>query len=164
MRHAKTEPWAEGIEDHSRALTSVGHRAAQLIASELDRQAWRPQNALVSTARRTRESWVHLAEVFPSCRVSIQDELYLAGERQIMERIQQAGTDDTVMVLGHNPGLHDLCVRLMREAGFADHQSAMRLSTKLPPGAAAQYEADQAGDFHPARYRLVGFLRPKDLI
>ena len=53
MRPAKTEPWSEGIADHARALTPVGHEAAAAMAAMLKSEGWSPQKAIVSTARRT---------------------------------------------------------------------------------------------------------------
>ena len=164
MRHAKTEPWTEGVEDHGRALTQVGHHAAQVTAENLVRLDWQPDVALVSSARRTRETWAHLKACFTQCQLVIEDDLYLAGERHILELIGQHAEADTVMVLGHNPGLHDMGIGLMREAGFLEHRAAMRLSTKFPTGAAALFEAAEPGPFIAAHYRLTGFIRPKDLI
>ena len=54
MRHAKTEPWDELIDDHGRALTDVGHQAADVICAALQTSGWAPDKAVVSSARRTR--------------------------------------------------------------------------------------------------------------
>ncbi len=164
MRHAKTEPWTEGVEDHGRALMPVGHVAAQNVSSALKRDGWCPEAAIVSTARRTRETWAYLATDFPDCAVHLEDELYLAGERYIIELITQFQSKDTLLILGHNPGLHDMCVTLLREAGTRDHRAALRLSAKLPTGAAAVFEADESGCFIPSYFRLTDFIRPKDLV
>lgn len=164
MRHAKTEPWTEGVEDHGRALTQVGHSAAQGISAALKHAGWMPNAAIVSTARRTRETWAHVAADFPLCELHLEDELYLAGERYIVELVNQFEGVETLLILSHNPGLHDLCVTLLREAGTRDHRAAVRLSSKLPTGAAALFEADEAGAFVLPHFRLAGFIRPKDLV
>ena len=52
MRHAKTEPFGEGIDDFGRALTEQGHSDAARIAEELVALGWSPERILVSTARR----------------------------------------------------------------------------------------------------------------
>lgn len=164
MRHAKTEPWSEGIDDHGRALTSVGHEAASAMGSALMSEGWVPEKAVVSTARRTRETWGHLSKVFGDCELVIEDDLYLAGERGIAEIIADHDGIGTLMIVGHNPGLHDLSVFLMREAGSHDHQAAMRLASKLPTGAAALFESDEDGAFLPMHFRLRNYLRPKDVL
>lgn len=163
MRHAKTEPWSEGIDDHGRALTCSGHKAAAAMAIALQGEGWEPDQALVSTARRTRETWKEMSSVFPACEAQFDEALYLAGERGIMDLISDLDTASTLLVIGHNPGLHDLSVRMLREAGSLDHQAALRLSSKLPTAAAAMFEADEAGDFVPVHFRLRNFIRPKDL-
>ena len=164
MRHAKTEAWTEGVDDHSRALTPAGHLAAEAMAAALAQAEWLPQRAIISSARRTRETWGHLSELFEGCEAVFEEGLYLAGERGISDYIAEIDGTDTVLIVGHNPGMHDLAVRLVRNAGSADHQAAMRVSAKLPPGGAALFEADQNGAFVPIHFRLRRFIRPKDLV
>lgn len=166
MRHAKTEPWTEGIDDHGRALTANGHIAASAMAIVLQDEGWVPDRALVSSARRTRETWKHLSQVFKNCQGEFDEGLYLAGERGIMDYISDAdaGGASTLLVVGHNPGMHDLAVRLLREAGSSDHQAAIRVSAKMPTGGAAMFEADEDGRFLPIHFRLQNFIRPKDVV
>jgi phosphohistidine phosphatase len=164
MRHAKTENWTEGVDDHARALTPSGHEAAAAMAVTLRTEGWTPERAVVSTARRTRETWKHLSSAFEGAEVKIEDELYLAGERGIMDFISDNDGAKTLMIVGHNPGLHDLAVRLVREAGSTDHQAAMRVAAKMPTGAAALFEAAEDGAFLPTQFRLQNFIRPKDVI
>ena len=164
MRHAKTEPWNEGIDDHARALTPVGHEAAVAMGRALKAEGWSPERAIVSTARRTRETWTHLSDVFGACEMVLEDDLYLAGERGISDLISDHDGASTLMILGHNPGLHDLSLHIMREAGSLDHQASMRLAAKLPTGAAVLFEAEQDGAFVPVQFRLRNFIKPKDVI
>ena len=164
MRHAKTEPWNEGIDDHARALTPVGHEAATAMALALKGEGWSPEKAIVSTARRTRETWSHLSDVFSSCDMVLEDELYLAGERGISDIISAHDGAETLMILGHNPGLHDLSLHILREAGSSDHQASIRIAAKMPTGAAVLFEADADGAFVPGHFRLQNFIKPKDVL
>lgn len=164
MRHAKTEPWSEGIDDHARALTPVGHEAAPAMARALKAEGWSPQRAIVSTARRTRETWTHLSNAFSACELSLEDDLYLAGERGIADLISEHDAVGTLIVIGHNPGLHDLALSILRAAGSLDHQAAIRIAAKLPTGAAVLFEAEEDGAFVPAHFRLRNFIKPKDLL
>lgn len=164
MRHAKTEPWTEGIDDHGRALTALGHDAAKAMARALKSEGWTPDKAVVSTARRTRETWTHLAELFGTCDMVLEEELYLAGERGIADIISAHDGAGTLMILGHNPGLHDLSLHILREAGSADHQASIRIAAKMPTGAAVLFEATEDGAFRPVHFRLQNFIKPKDLL
>jgi phosphohistidine phosphatase len=163
MRHAKTEPWIEGIDDHARALTPSGRQAAQQMAAALKKMGWRPDLVLVSTARRTRETWALLSAVLPHCDVRFEDDLYLAGDRGLIELLDSVECAGSIMVLGHNPGLHELCVRLSREGGSVDDHAASQVFHKLPTGAAALFEADEETSFATHAFRLSGFVRPRDL-
>lgn len=164
MRHAKTEPWTEGIDDHARALTPVGHDAAAAMAAALRAEGWSPEKAIVSTARRTRETWVHLSMVFGTCDMTLEEDLYLAGERGVSEMIAENDGARTIIIISHNPGLHDLALSILRAAGSYDHQAAIRIAAKLPTGAAVLFEAEEDGAFVPAHFKLRNFIKPKDLL
>ena len=162
MRHAKTEPWTEGIDDFARALTPVGNEAAEIMAKALKGEGWSPEKAILSTARRTRETGSHLSRIFGACEMVLEDDLYLAGERGIADIISDHDGARTLIIIGHNPGLHDLAVRLLREAGSVDHQASIRVSSKLPTGGVVMFEADEDGAFVPAHFKLQNFMKPKD--
>eukprot|EP00903_Cladosiphon_okamuranus_P002962 g2960.t1 len=164
MRHAKTEPWTEGIDDHARALTPLGHDASVAMAAALKAEGWSPDKAIVSTARRTRETWTHLSHVFGTCELVIEEDLYLAGERGVSDLIADHDSAKTLIVISHNPGLHDLSLGLLRAAGSFDHQAAVRIAAKLPTGAAVMFEAEEDGAFIPAHFRLRNFIKPKDVL
>jgi len=164
MRHAKTEPWTEGIDDHARALTPVGHDAAIAMGKALKVEGWTPERAIISTARRTRETWAHLSDIFGTCDVTLEDDLYLAGERGIIDIIGEHDGTRTLMIVGHNPGLHDLAVSILREAGSVDHQAARRVAAKLPTGAAVMFESSEDGAFVPIHFKLQNFMKPKDFL
>ena len=164
MRHAKTEAWSEGIDDHARALTPTGHEAAIAMASALKDKGWVPSKAVVSTARRTRETWTHLSKVFDTDAMTLEDDLYLAGERGIADIISDQSDAATLIIIGHNPGLHDLSLSILRAAGSFDHRAAMRIAAKLPTGGAVLFEADEDGAFNPEQFRLCDFIKPKDLL
>jgi len=164
MRHAKTEPWSEGIDDHARALTPVGHEAAKAMAKTLEIEGWSPERAIVSTARRTRETWSHLKDVFGTCELILEEDLYLAGERGVSDLIAENDSARTLIIISHNPGLHDLSLNLLRGAGSYDHQAAIRIAAKLPTGAAVLFESEEDGAFVPTHFRLRNFIKPKDVM
>lgn len=162
MRHAKTEPWSEGIDDFGRALTPQGHADAARMAQELVSLGWSPERILVSSARRARETCSEVAAVMTGEKVRPMESLYLTGVRGLTEAVAQNDGAETLMVIGHNPGLHDFALAILREGGAADHQASHRLSEKFPTSCAALFEADEAGPFVPAHFRLTRVLRAKD--
>ena len=57
MRHAKSS-WADpGQRDLDRPLNKRGRRSAALVGGWLKRKGYRPDQALVSSARRAQETW-----------------------------------------------------------------------------------------------------------
>ena len=164
MRHAKTEPWNEGVNDRDRILTPRGHGDAEAMAVTLQQEGWTPDLALVSSSRRTRETWQHLSLVFPQCRKLVLDDLYLAGIPVIEKLVSShAPTASTLIVIGHNPGLHELSGAILRQAGSDNYRATMKLAAKFPTSAAAFFEQEDDGPYVPALLKLVDFIKPKNL-
>jgi len=162
MRHAKTEAWVEGIDDFGRALTEQGHVDARRIAEEIVGQGWSPARILVSTARRARETCSEVAKVVEGERVRPMESLYLSGMRGIADAVRQNDGASTLMVIGHNPGLHDFALNILRDGGSSDFTSSERLLEKFPTSCAALFESDEDGAFLPVHFRLADVLRAKD--
>ena len=163
MRHAKTEPWGEGIDDHGRALTERGIVDAARMATELKAMGWSPDQILVSTARRARETCSEVAKVFEGERVRPMESLYLSGVRGLLDAVSENDGAETLMLIGHNPGLHDFALSLYRESGSLDHQASLRLVEKFPTSCVALFESDEDEPFLPVHFRLADVLRAKDL-
>ena len=62
LRHAKSD-WPDGVDDHDRPLAERGRRAGPLMARYMTGEGLIPDLALISTARRTRETWELLRPV-----------------------------------------------------------------------------------------------------
>ncbi len=163
QRHAKTEPWYEGVDDHGRALLERGRHDAVLMAEELLSLDWVPDLALVSTARRARETWAGAVTVFPATEYRLDEGLYLAGAGGLESFVSANDGAGTLIIIGHNPGIHDFALSILREAGSHDHQAALRLTEKFPTGCAALFEAEEDGPFIPPHFKLVDVIRPKEL-
>lgn len=163
MRHAKTEPWSEGIDDFARALVPRGTADATAMAEVLKKRGWTPDLILVSTARRARETCAEVAKVFDDERVRPMEALYLSGVRGLSEAVRAAEHEETLMLIGHNPGMHDFACDVAREGGTADHPAMLRLYEKFPTGCVALFEAKDGGAFVPAEFKLLDVIRAKDL-
>lgn len=163
MRHAKTEPWSEGLDDFARALLPRGFTDAQLVAEEIKQRDWSPNLILVSTARRARETCSEVAKIIEDERVRPMEALYLSGMRGLNDAVRSAEQETAVMLIGHNPGLHDFACEIFREGGTRNHPASLRLHEKFPTGCAALFEAEEDGAFQPERFTLVDVIRAKDL-
>src|SRR5262245_33491838 len=114
LRHAKTEKAPPGAPDRDRVLTGRGRKDAPAIGAYLVRHALIPDSVIVSAARRTRETWERLALAFPTPPpVAYEERLYDAGPDRLLAVAKAADPAvRSLMLIGHNPGLHELALLL----------------------------------------------------
>lgn len=120
------------------------------------------ERILVSSARRTRETCSEVAKVFEGEKVRPMESLYLSGVRGLAEAVSQNDGAKTLMVIGHNPGLHDFAMDIHNEAGSLDPQDSRRLIEKFPTSCCAIFESEEDGPFVRAHFKLVRLVRIKD--
>jgi phosphohistidine phosphatase len=160
LRHAKSSWDDPSLADRDRPLAPRGHRAAARMANHLRSDVPRPDLVLCSPALRTRETLDRMSNAFGDAEVVVDDELYGAGEGELLERLR--AVDDrfeTVAVIGHNPGIHDLAIALAGSGADLD-----RMEAKFPTGALAVLAFDGSWrDVSPGGGRLEAFVTPKDL-
>jgi phosphohistidine phosphatase len=165
LRHAKSSWEDANLTDHDRPLDRDGQTAAQAVRLAMTRLALLPQLVLVSSARRTRETLELLEPLAGSPLVQRSADLYLASPRQILDSLMGVSADTTsILVIGHNPGLHDLAMTLAgAHAMSIGRQGSGKLARGFPPAALAEFFV--AGDWRslPEGARLIRFLTPHDL-
>jgi phosphohistidine phosphatase len=164
LRHAKSS-WDEpGLDDHDRPLAPRGRRAAELIGAYLRAEQIEPQLVLCSSSRRTRET---LEAVDPAGEVLIEPALYEASAATILERVRELpDTVTTAMVIGHQPAMQVLTLRLARAQASAAPESSLlaEVQRKFPTGALATLEfAGNWGELSAGSAVLAAFVRPKGL-
>ena len=162
LRHAKSS-WADPtLDDHDRPLAPRGRRAARRIADHLRAQAVRPALVLCSSARRACETLAELTPVLgDQAEVVVTDDLYGADADEILRRLREVGRDiASVMIVGHNPGLHDLALEL---TGEGDEAAISQLHTKFPTGALATLQLGPTSwdELAPGQAYLANFFLPR---
>jgi phosphohistidine phosphatase len=162
LRHAKSS-WDEPkLADRDRPLNKRGRRAADLMRKAMQDLGLTPDVVLVSPSRRTLETLAALEPWDDTPLVEQIEALYLASAEQLLEILQgMAETVRSVMLIGHNPGMHELAVRLAGTSAGDD--AAHRLTASFPTAALAEFAvAAQWRGLDAAGTRLVRFLTPKD--
>ncbi|MGA0602168.1 SixA phosphatase family protein [Caulobacter sp. KR2-114] len=145
FRHAKAEPRGRGQDDIDRPLAPRGREDAALIAGVLAREKLTPDLALVSAAKRTQETWDCARAAFPAARMEVVDALYNASAEEIMAEAEAwADEGETLIIVGHNPGLHELAVMLLEEGGAPAWQ-VDKMDARFPTSTAAAFLIDPAG-------------------
>jgi phosphohistidine phosphatase len=161
LRHAKSSRKDERLADHERPLAGRGRKAAARMAEHVHAEGISPELVLCSSAVRTRQT---LERVLPALgghpAVRVEDELYGAGERALLERVRRLpGSVGSAMLIGHNPGLEDLVLSV---AGSGDRLADVR--AKYPTGALATLEWEGGwADLAPGAAVLTGFVTPREL-
>lgn len=132
MRHGKAERHAQSGGDFERALAESGRADAATMGKLLASLAYSPDLMLVSSARRTRETGEQVAASFAKARVEHLRDLYHADPEEIVLAVEEQGeAAATVMVVGHNPGMHELALRLALQ-GDASPIQTNKLRSRFP--------------------------------
>jgi len=136
LRHAKSSWNNSSLSDHDRPLAPRGERAAEALAAHVAAIAPPPALVLCSTARRAQDTLGPVRGKLPErTGVSIEAELYGASAPELLDRLRQVPDDvESVMLVGHNPGLEDLVKGLGRDG---DPDLIARVQRKFPTGALA---------------------------
>ncbi|BAM88623.1 hypothetical protein S58_26170 [Bradyrhizobium oligotrophicum S58] len=166
LRHAKTETDAPTGRDQDRRLDERGHQDAAMIGDFLASHPPAPQLVLVSTAVRAQQTWefarAAMQDRVAAPQVELVPELYGAEPMQILHQIRLAAVLDPqqLLVVGHNPGLHELALAL---TGQGDSDARQELSRNMPTSGLAvfDFETDDWGDVSFTRGNLVMFITPK---
>lgn len=104
-RHAKSAWDDPALDDHARPLNKRGRASAKAVGAWLAQRHCAPDEVMVSTAERTRETWKWIAKSLPDApSPAFLDQLYHA-EPERMLHILRTAMGRTVMMMGHNPGM-----------------------------------------------------------
>jgi phosphohistidine phosphatase len=126
LRHAKAEIAESRQPDHDRALAPRGLVEARRIGRYFAEHDIDPDIILCSTSLRTRQTEIELRrEIKLSAATLFLPELYLAPWEELLKTIRAYTDQETqsILLIGHNPGLEECAARLTDELVL------------LPPGA-----------------------------
>jgi phosphohistidine phosphatase len=166
LRHAKTEHDAPSGRDQDRRLDNRGRHDAAEIGHFIGRNPPFPDLVLVSHAVRAHQTWEiaweAMKELVPAPQVELTPELYGADVSQLLETVRNASASDPkrLMLVGHNPGMHELAFAL---AGSGDAAGREALANNLPTAALAilDFDIDDWTDVRIRSGRLELFVSPK---
>ncbi len=170
LRHAKSS-WAATPAgsappaDKARPLAPRGLRDAPRMAAWMAAHGIRPELVLCSTAVRARQTLelVQDAVLAAEGTVTFRDELYLAEAEDLIEIVRNLAEGvHHVMLVGHDPGMHEAAQLLI---GAGDIAMRRLLADKFPTAAAAviDFKVRHWRDIAPGEGRLRLFMAPKRL-
>jgi len=145
FRHGKAENESESGDDFDRRLAPRGQQESAEMGETLARLGMTPDLALVSTAARAQETWAAASAAFEGAALRLEPELYNADSGSVRHAAERAGQGyRTLMVVGHNPGLQELTVRLLME-GSAPPALIAKAQRQFPTAAASVFLFDDNG-------------------
>ena len=159
LRHAKSS-WKEDVEDHNRALSRRGRESARRVGRYLPAAVGPLDLVLCSSALRTRQTLeLVLAGFVVRPRTTLEHELYAASSEKLMGRLRRLAEEDVnVLLIGHNPGLHELAVVLAETSSPSFPALA---SAKFPTAARASFQVTGCWSaLTRSRQRLVSYITP----
>jgi phosphohistidine phosphatase len=162
LRHAKSS-WKEDVEDHERPLNRRGRDAARRVGKHIAKTIGPLDLVLCSTALRTRETLeLVLAKYAVPPRAALEDALYAASRERLMDRLSRLTEHEAnVLLIGHNPGLHELAVALAETSSPGFRALA---AGKFPTAARASFEVSGPWSaLAVSRHRLVDYVTPASL-
>jgi len=134
-----------------------------------------PDLVLCSTARRARETW-QLAQsgLGAAPPVHFDGRVYEASAAELLDLIRrESGAAQTLLVVGHDPGVPGLALTLAGAApdaypggGSGGEPAGMldRMRAKFPTAAIAVFGCTRSWDgLDPGSARLACFITPRDL-
>jgi phosphohistidine phosphatase len=177
LRHAKaaTHPPTASGGDHERPVAARGAavlpRVAHAIADQLEGHPL--DLVLCSTSTRTRETVDLVAQAEPvvaAARLKLDGRLYLADPARLLKTLRKVRDDTaTVLLCGHNPGLHQLALLLLGDDGSDDTPAGVppRLRYDLPTAGLVVVDLDGSWTSMGARpgvaaAKLRAFVVPSD--
>jgi phosphohistidine phosphatase len=158
-RHAKSSWDDPTLADRDRPLNGRGRRAAAALGAWLASRGYVPDEVLCSDTARTRETWELLARALPGApEPTLKPALYNAGA-EVMLAVLRHARGDTVLMLGHNPGIAEFAARIVARPPL--HEAF----TRYPTGATlvASFEAEAWSDIGFGQGATRDFVVPREL-
>jgi len=147
--------------DRDRKLTKRGRADAETIGAYMARHGLAPDLTLVSPATRAQETWKLAAGAFAKApKSSDEDRIYNASADSLLALIGETGRARSLLLVGHNPGFHDLAVALIASGDVAARE---RVNEKLPTAGLVIIDLafDDWAMLHPQSGRLERFVCPR---
>jgi phosphohistidine phosphatase len=157
LRHAKSS-WDEaGLDDHERPLNDRGERDAPRMGLLVCDRQLMPDLIISSDATRARLTAEAMADAAGyEGTILLERRLYHASPADIVDLLRSVVESElqTVMIVGHNPGLEELVTKLT--GAREDVSTAALVQIELPIERWSDLSASTRGT-------LVDIWRPRDL-
>ena len=113
IRHCKSS-WSDlNLNDFDRPLNNRGIQDGNLMSKELSKKIDNVDLLISSSSKRTRLTADFFIESIKINKISFIDDLYHSSSENIINKLKKiSNTHESIMLIGHNPGLTDLVNKL----------------------------------------------------
>lgn len=165
LRHAKSGDDGTIARDFDRPLNAKGRRAARAIGRHMRDAALRFDAVIASPATRVVET---LQEVESGYGAPLaprwERRIYLATPDELLDVVHAAPAGaDSILLVGHNPGLEQLVLTLVPSAGAPGSRDEVQVKYPTASLAELAFAVQRWEDVGEAGGELVRFVRPRDL-
>ncbi len=162
LRHAKSSRNSDAPSDFLRPLNNRGKKSAVKIGCWIKEHARFPDKIVSSPALRAKNTAQKVAEILAVELIDWQEDIYEATLGDLFRIIQDLPESaQTVLLVGHNPGLENLLVCLSKTPPLSQQNTAEKL---FPTAALACLNiATTWTDLAPGCADLEFIVRPRDL-
>lgn len=163
LRHAKASQESPTGEDFDRPLADRGWVDGRSIGGEMRHRGLHPDAVVASPAARAVETLAAVVDGYGPLDAAFDQRIYDNSPDLVLGLLRE--TDDAaqrLLLIGHNPGLQDLLLRLTVDD--ADRFRA-DIARKFPTAAIAAVDLpiDQWRDVRAGTGRITDLIRPADL-
>lgn len=155
LRHAKSSRDDPTLRDFDRPLNDRGKNDAKLIGQYLGKKKIAVSVVVSSPAKRARRTAeIVLQAAGLTNEIMFDERIYEASPRQLLRVVSEIGsTNESALLVGHNPGFEDLLTSLTDRSGG------------MPTASLASIELDvnNWNDIAARCGELSWFITPKDL-
>lgn len=166
LRHAKAAEREPQESDFERPLAKRGISACKAIAGHLIEKRLSVERVYCSPAQRTKDTYALVKDSLGGAKVIFREKLYLIDASDLVKLIGELSDKiASVMIVGHNPGLHVTALRLTKSAAEGQQQSLDIMTNKFPTGAmcSLSFDVEHWRDAIRGAGTLTAFVRPRDL-
>jgi phosphohistidine phosphatase len=164
LRHAKSS-WDDPVErDFDRPLNKRGRRAAETIGRHIRAKSIAFDHVVASPAVRVIETLDAVEDgAGRKLGVAFDRRIYMASVLTLVDIIHETNAEyDSVLLVGHNPGLEDLIFML---TPHDDGPLRSEVDIKYPTATLSEmtFDVDRWEDVDEGKGHLVRLIRPRDL-
>jgi len=165
LRHAKSGDDGGVARDFDRPLNAKGLRAARAIGRYMRDQALSFDAVIASPAIRVTETLQEVETVYGlGLSPNWDKRLYLATADELLDAVHRAPVEaGTILLVGHNPGLEQLVLRLVPPRAEGDARGEVEIKYPTASLAEMAFAVDRWDQVADGGGDLVRFVRPRDL-